>query len=247
MKKFKSRFILVLSMLVYTIFYLWVWSLFLKESAFEFLKPWAILWISSALLCFFIARPRRQFPLLAVVVGSMFGPLGVLMIIMSEKDIRAFKDNEKDELFYKKIFNDLVKLQKKLDVYAAMEIRPPDSRWELLWSQMFMIITLAFKMPSLPSPEEVAIWKKDYAGNTIDSRLGYYADYFKLVTGGFHIKMVEEQDSQAWEMMVSLRKLFVAFDNEYQSRFNVSFPGVEERQIYLNQAIKTLESKSKPE
>lgn len=113
-----QKYISWIFLLIYAAFYFYVWSLFLGFQDFEPMKPWAKVWISSAIACLLMATPRRQHPLMSFFIGSVFGPLGFAMVLFSEKDIRFFKEDEKTNDFYKKIFTRLISTHQKICDYS---------------------------------------------------------------------------------------------------------------------------------
>jgi hypothetical protein len=89
--------------------YLWGWKLFFEVGTLSYLKPYAYIWTASAFLCFFLAKIKKQFLFNGFFIGSIFGPLGVMIILLLEKDIRCFKDEEKDAGFYELLYSKMAK------------------------------------------------------------------------------------------------------------------------------------------
>ena len=111
-KKIISNAFLVL----YAGIYLWTWKLFLDVEWFSFLKPYAVVFIASAFICLVLAKIKRQIPFLSFFIGSIFGPLGILMFAFSSPDLRTVKKNGK---FYETIGKEIDKLRPKINDAVA--------------------------------------------------------------------------------------------------------------------------------
>ena len=93
-------------LLLYGFIYIYVWKLLLDVGNLEFLKPYAIIWIVSALLCLLIGRKKTHL-FSAFLCGSVLGPLGIIMLLFSGKDNRFLNEVEKDENFYRRMFPEM--------------------------------------------------------------------------------------------------------------------------------------------
>ena len=93
-------------LLVYIVLYIWVWKLLLDVGNLGYLKPYAFTWIASSFLCLLINK-KKTFPFVAFLGGSILGPIGVVMLLFSKKDMRFLKDDEKDENFYKRMLPEM--------------------------------------------------------------------------------------------------------------------------------------------
>jgi hypothetical protein len=102
---------------LYGVVYLYGWKLLLDVGNLGYLKPYAFTWIASAFFCFLIGR-KKTFPFLAFFMGSVFGPIGVIILLFFKKDIRLLKDSEKGKDFYKLT---LVQMEKKIRLLMAKE------------------------------------------------------------------------------------------------------------------------------
>ena len=94
--------------------YLWSWKLFLDFEAFSFLKPYAVIFILSAFICLILAKAKKQMPFFSFFVGSIFGPVGVLMLILSTLDFRSVNLADRDAVFYAKFQNEIEKLRNRI-------------------------------------------------------------------------------------------------------------------------------------
>jgi hypothetical protein len=115
-KEAMQKFFLALYVLVY----LYVWKIFLDMSVFTFLKPYVMVWIISAFICLALSKRKKQLPFLSFFLGSICGPLGILMILLAAKDFRTYEGEEKDKNFYEKIYGDLE------NVFNLLTLSPRD-------------------------------------------------------------------------------------------------------------------------
>ncbi|MFC1592574.1 hypothetical protein ACFL4C_00995 [Candidatus Omnitrophota bacterium] len=120
MKENKKTIIPDIFLIIYIIFYLYSWKLFLEMEYFSFLIPYAIIWIFSAFICLFLSKTKRQIPFYSFFAGSIFGPIGVFMTLLSMPDFRSAKPEDRDEDFYKSFCNEIQKLRKKILFYSKI-------------------------------------------------------------------------------------------------------------------------------
>ena len=81
--------------------------------------PYIFIFNFCAYLCLLLSYYRKQSPLLSFIVGSLFGPLGIIMFLIAGKDFRAYRNEEKDEDFYNKQFSKLKLLHEKIKASSS--------------------------------------------------------------------------------------------------------------------------------
>jgi hypothetical protein len=88
--------------------YLFMWNLLLKNfPMFPVVKVAAIIFILSGAAAILLAKIKKQGLLISTVIGSMLGPLGVIILLYAAPDLRVYPEEEKDREFYKKISQQL--------------------------------------------------------------------------------------------------------------------------------------------
>lgn len=93
--------------LSYAIFYVLAWIGVIVYFAMPALIPVALFFMACALGCLLIGMRRRQMPFMSFFAGSVFGPVGLIVIPFASYDVRVTYEQAKNEEFYNDLFSRL--------------------------------------------------------------------------------------------------------------------------------------------
>jgi len=141
-------------LIIYIIAYLLFWKLFLD--LYLYLKPFALVFTLSAFFCLAIAKAKKQIPFMAFFLGSILGPIGLIIVAVAEPDIRVI---EKDKEFYENIGKEIENLHFKISIYNK---RFKESIWFRVFLSGFYMNAIFNRLDFLAESLKVKLKTKEF-------------------------------------------------------------------------------------